>query len=375
LIDGRNACLPARLAAQPLWPGFQPEKTPLEIFDGKNTYLLRHPAPPAEFKPLNGHPGFWVYAGKHSNVRANTSVELVGVWTATVEDSMDPAVLIHECFHAFERQKHPLWVANEAALFAYPVEDSQALALSRLELEAMSRALTAANPTCWSARVRAVRQRRFSLLPKDAVGYERGNELNEGLAQYVEGMASGRKDVKFRVFGPEEVRQRGYLSGEALARLLDRIDSDWKTKVNDGLDTLLPQTWDVDSACDFTQAETQSAESQAETYIAKLKDQRSEVMKAFESQPGWRVTVTAASGKPLMLAGFDPLNVSRLSAEAVLHKRWLKLQSDSGSLEIMFLSLRAWQINHSVGPEPGISLAATKEHMPFTGIGRSSSIR
>jgi len=245
---------------------------------------------------------------------------------------MDPAVLIHECFHVFERQKHPLWVANEAALFTYPVEDSQALALSRLELEAMSRALAAANPACWSARVREVRQRRFSLLPKDAVGYERGNELNEGLAQYVEGMA-GRKDVKFRVFGPEEVRQRGYLSGEASARLLDRIDGDWKTKVNDALDTLLPQT--SDSACDFTQAETQSAESQAETDIAKLKDQRSEVMKAFESQPGWRVTVKAASGKPLMLAGFDPLNVSRLSAEAVLHKRWLKLQSDSGSLEIM----------------------------------------
>lgn len=69
--------------------------------------------------------------------------------------------------------------------------------------------------------------------------------------------------------------------------------------------------------------------------IAKLKDQRSEVMKAFESQPGWRVTVEAANGSPLMLAGFDPLNVSRMSAEMVLHKRSLKLQTGSGSLEIM----------------------------------------
>lgn len=107
----------------------------------------------------------------------------------------------------------------------------------------------------------------------------------------------------------------------------------WKMIVTDALDTLLPDS--DDSKCDFTPAETRSAESQAEADIAKLKDQRSEVIKAFESQPGWRVTVEAANGRPLMLAGFDPLNVSRLSAEMVLHKRWLKLQAGSGSLEIM----------------------------------------
>ena len=58
-------------------------------------------------------------------------------------------------------------------------------------------------------------------------------------------------------------------------------------------------------------------------------------MKAFKSQPGWRVSVEAATGNLLMLAGFDPLNVSRLSETMVLHKRWLKLQNNSGSLEIM----------------------------------------
>jgi len=171
------------------------------------------------------------------------------------------------------------------------------------------------------------------LLPNDAVAYERGNELNEGLAQYVEGLAAGRKGVNFRTFGPEEVRQRGYVSGEALARLLDRVRVRWKMEVNDALDTLLPNI--DDSTCDFTLAEGQSAEFEAERDIHQLKEQKSQLMKAFEAQPGWRVAVEAAPGKRLMPAGFDPLNASRLSAEMILHKRWLKLESNSGSLEIM----------------------------------------
>ena len=146
------------LAARPLWPGIEPGKTPLEIFDDKNTYLLRHPTPPAEFTAMNGHPGFLVYVGRHPSICANTSIELAGIPTATLADSMDPAVLIHECFHVFERQKPRSWRANEATLFTYPAEDSRALTLSRLELEAMSRALKSAAPECWSRRVRAIRQ-------------------------------------------------------------------------------------------------------------------------------------------------------------------------------------------------------------------------
>jgi hypothetical protein len=45
--------------------------------------------------------------------------------------------------------------------------------------------------------------------------------------------------------------------------------------------------------------------------------------------------VEAAVGKPLMLQGFDPINVERLSATEVLHERMVKLGNEAGSLEIL----------------------------------------
>jgi len=323
------------LAAQPLWPGFDPRKTPLEIYDGVNTYLIRHPALPQEFTPVEGHPGFTVYSGRHATMRADTSVEVAGVMTATLEraDPTQAAVLVHECFHVFQARAHPSWTANEAVLFTYPIEDAGALALARLELEAMSRGLNSPQPECWAARVRALRQERFIRLPADAVGYERATELHEGLAQYIESMAAGRKEVRFRPFEPGEIRQRGYISGEALARLLDRLDPGWKSKVTTSLEDLLPEAGA--SACDFTAAERQAAEAQARADVGKIERERTELMQAFEAQPGWRITVEAASGQPLELDAFDPMNVTRLSGKMILHKRWLKLHNDSGSLEIL----------------------------------------
>ena len=268
-------------------------------------------------------------------MRANTSVKLGGLMTATLEgaDITLAPVLVHECFHVFQSREHPSWTANEATLFTYPIDDAVALVLTRLELEAMSRALAAPQPACWSARALALRRERFARLPAEDVAYERGTELHEGLAQYVEGMAAGRRDVRFRPFGAGEVRQRSYISGEALARLLDRLDPGWKAKIANSLEDLVPAS-DA-AACDFTPAERAAAEGQARADVAKLEHERTELTQAFDTQPGWRLTVETATGKPLLLAGFDPMNVTRLSEHLILHKRMLKLQNASGSLEIL----------------------------------------
>jgi hypothetical protein len=324
-----------RIGAGPLWPGFDPRKTPVAIYDGTNTYLHRHPAPPQGFAPLEGHPGFYVFAGRHPSVRANSSADIGGVTTATLllgSGGRDrAAVLVHECFHVFQRQRYPGWSANEAVLFTYPVEDAENLALARLELQALGRAL-AGDRACWAGRAISLRRERFARLPGDAVAYERGTELNEGLAQYVEGIAEGRKDVRFRDFGPAEVRPRGYVSGEALAKLLDQLAPDWKSRVSRSLDELLP---DTAADCDFTDEERQAARRQAEAGVEALKRQRAELLAMFQTQPGWRLTVEAADGKPLLLKSFDPMNVERLTQRAILHKRMLQLGNDAGTLEIM----------------------------------------
>lgn len=324
-----------RIAAGPVWPGFDPRTIPFEVYDGADTYLCRHPAPPPEFAPIEGHPECRVFPGLHASMRANTAATVGGVMTATLEtaDPTKAPVLVHECFHVFQAREHPNWTANEATLFMYPVDDAEGLALARLELEAMSRALVAAQPACWAARVRALRQERFARLSADDVAYERGTELHEGLAQYVEGMAASRKDVRFATFGPGDVRQRGYVSGEALGRLLDRLDPGWKSKIAGSLDELLPAA--EAASCDFTAAERRSSEEQARKDVARLGAERSELKQAFGAQAGWRVTVETAAGKPLLLDSFDPLNVTRLSRTEILHKRMLKLHNACGTLEIL----------------------------------------
>ena len=161
------------------------------------------------------------------------------------------AVLMHECFLVFQAQEHLNRTANEAALFTYPVEDVIALALSRLEMEALSRALQAPSPICWTSRAIALRRERFARMPAEAVAYERGTELHEGLAQFIEGLAEERK-VRSRILLLAEFRQRLYVSGEALARLLESLSPGWKSKIVNSLDELFPK--DKTEECDFAPA-------------------------------------------------------------------------------------------------------------------------
>jgi hypothetical protein len=125
-----------RLAGMELWPGFDPAAVPVAIYDGENTLLFRHPAPPTGFYESPEHPGVLRYAGRHPSVAANTSIELNGVRTATLMPGAEGAslrrragLLIHEAFHVFQREHHPGWSADEAELFAYPVADAELLAL------------------------------------------------------------------------------------------------------------------------------------------------------------------------------------------------------------------------------------------------------
>jgi len=46
-----------REAATGLWPGFEPQKIPLALYDGKKTWLFHHPHPPEEFTESPEHKG------------------------------------------------------------------------------------------------------------------------------------------------------------------------------------------------------------------------------------------------------------------------------------------------------------------------------
>ena len=339
-----------------LWPGFEPLKVPVAIFDGQRTVLARHPSPPKEFKPLPGHDGIWIYDGRHPMISACTSGEIAGVRTALV--MVDPAqdtaveksaaVLVHESFHAFAGARHPDWGANEMEAFLYPVEDTLGLALRRLEVESLKRALAAGNDTeaqRWSAGALDIRKRRFARLTPGQSNYERGIELFEGTAFYVENRSLGdaaTPPLEESGYGPEQIRRRAYDTGRAVCILLDRLAPGWKERLEGGpavpLDSLLTEAVHAARVSAHEIPDTLFREEllRAEDDIAAILEGREREREEFLGAGGWVLEIVGDdTEKAFWSVGFDPMNLRRVSGDEMLHNRMLKLSGSSGTFEAM----------------------------------------
>ena len=353
-----------RMAAQPLWPGFAPAVTPLAIFDGTRTWLVRHPHPPAGFQSTTMLPGARVIVGRLAEVRANTHADINGTPTATLlwpaaggEPTDLAAVLVHEAFHVYQARAHPSWYGNEAHRFTYPATDSTAQALQRLETEALRRALGDQNRSaCWAGRALALRRLRAERIGPDAIAYERGNDLNEGLATWVQWVARrGRWEaiIPDTGFGPDGVRERTYAVGPAQAELLQRFMPRWQaaltadsTRTLDGL--LAEALATVSCRTDLSPMETDSVASLAGREVASVLAARGALRQGFLDRPGWWLVIELPPAAPLWPQGFDPLNVTPLPDGEVLHRRQLKLGGGPGALEV----LGAWALTAPAGAHP-----------------------
>lgn len=335
-----------------LWPGFDPVAVPLAVFDGDRTWLFRHPSPPDEFAAMSqATPTVRVMTGRHEAVTANSSAEIGGVPTATViltpsspgaSSPSRAALAVHEAFHVFQRARHPAWAGNEADLFVYPTDNPNALALRRIESSALAAAISAkgAGSACWARAALDARTRRFAMLDSASIAYERGTELNEGLASYVERKVRDDRAVILKPdeYGPADVRIRAYASGLALAVLLDRHAPGWTTGLEGGdrqsLDELLSRAVVTGQTCSFPDAAVDSAARRATADVDRQATLRASRLETFRTRDGWRVIVESP-GNALWPQGFDPINVERLTAGVVLHRRFLKVGNDAGSLTML----------------------------------------
>ncbi len=339
-----------RMAGLSLWPHFEPKKIPLAIYDGERTFLIRHPSPPSGFVKQGE---VWVYPGQHPVMRANTHVDLAGVPTATLllqpggsgDAKSWAATMIHESFHVFQAQRHTDWSGNEMDLYAYPVDDAGALALRRLETEALRRARAAPkreDAACWARRALEMRRDRAARLPASSVAYERGTELNEGLASFVQSLALGETagpELPAGEWPAEDVRLRIYAVGPAEAFLLDRFDPSWRGKLEAktiGLDEMLDAALSGQkaAACPFTAAEEATAREQAGKDAGRVSQDRRAQREALLGRAGWKL-VLVAGAEPLWPQGFDPWNIAPLGNSELIHRRWVKLGNGGGVLEIL----------------------------------------
>ncbi len=348
-----------------LWPGYDPLKVPLAVFDGTNTYLFRHPGAPGGF----AHEGdMRVFAGRHPAVVANSSASIGGIRTATIllngpidKDALRDlaAEVVHEGFHVFQFTTGRTWGPDEAQLFVYPTDDAELLALSRLEAEALRRALAAPDSTVgagWAEQAVELRHLRFGRMDPSFGSYERGIETLEGTATYVEFRAAGRHEPEFPPggFPVEAVRRRAYATGVAWALLLDRLHPGWcegfaddnRRYLDSDLEDAL-QRVDRSAACAFTAADSAVARDAARKDVENLRAARALMEQRIISAPGWRLVIEADPTAPLWPQGFDPMNVRRLDA-GLLHTRFLRLGNDVGTFEVMGDTV----LTEGVGPHP-----------------------
>ena len=343
LTDGRE-----------VWPGFSISEMPIAIYDGRNTYLFYHPNPPAGFAQNPDREAIYEYPGRYEAVVGNTSVEINGAVTATVLlDSLKDAtteeaaaVLLHEAFHVYQMSKHLDWAANEADSFTYPVENVEALALRRLESLALQNALESfskAESASWAKLFLETRRQRFALIPESSAAYERGIELMEGTAHYLQYkmLEAPSKDIlPPQEFAAEAVRARAYASGRAQCVLLDRLLPRWKVMLEQGsvkcLDELLGFAVDVRSEVltkQFAKEEITFVREKAGSDVSELTARRLAAKADFESLEGNAVIIDAAASA-LMPRGFDPMNIVVLGNGSILHKRFISLGGEAGKLDI-----------------------------------------
>ena len=369
-----------RLAERKLWLGFEPMTIPVAVYDGERTWLLKHPDPPSEFAAWPDSHEAYVFQGLHETVRANTATLIGEIPAAAImlESIVDldvsamASIFIHEMFHVFQNERYPGWGSDIGAMFLYPYENIDLLYLRRLETEALRRAQEIGNvedSLGWVAIAMALRQDRYSRLPDDCVVFERGTELLEGLAQYVERQSLGQSQITlpFEEYEPDGLRKRCYDSGSCMAMLLDRFQTGWKQLLGDGdvrsLDELLREVSFGKSVqrLDFTAVEQKEARARAVRDVTQLRKRRDLLRRAFEGKPGYRIAIRTSSMNCLRTKGMDPSNCMKLSDHDILHTRFLRLGNETTSIEM----LEGTAMTHATGDHP---LYSGFEEVVFAGL-------
>lgn len=337
------------IAQKPLWPGFNPAKYPVAFFDGNNTLLFNFPGTPEGFTETDS--GMLVFTGRHPLMVANTSATLdkISIATVILESVKDKSLskiaglTVHELFHVYANEEHGGFGANEALLFTYPFTDLDALSQRLMESEAMKRAYASGDPAeadGWTMRALLLRMKRADIIGSRYMGYERAQEKNEGLAQYIEDRAADSNPaerMQAEGWAAEKVRARCYPAGQFWAERLDVSLPEWKGLFNIGayadLDVMLliAMTQEQVQPMEFSDSEKASFKSRAETAVQAYKAKLASEQKEFESLPGWRIEVVVEEGAHLLAPrGFDPLNVLSLGDGLVLHTRMLNLGNNQG---------------------------------------------
>ncbi len=334
-----------------LWPDFNPNSYPVAFFDGENTLLFRHPAPPEGFEKGPDGDGMYIYSGRHPVMRAHSTAPLGDVVCATVllddcrgkSAAQVTSLAVHELFHVFQKTKPGTWNGNTYGLSSYPVDNIDNYAGVLMETQVLHHALTAnkqKETLGWLKTYLEMRGRRVETVLKNHGTLEKVFELYEGLAFYVEHSVLG--DLKAvnlleQEEAPEKVRLRAYPLGLAKARLLDRLLPGWKKPLDSenvkDLDQLLKQAVDANpaEALRLNPETVENFSKAAKKAMLDLKKRRLDMKNGVLNKEGYSVHIIVKPGtKPLRIGSYDPMNFIEITTGEELHQRMFQLGNDTG---------------------------------------------
>lgn len=262
------------------WPGFDPLRAPIALFDpGRVGFLFGLASPPRGFTQLGGltpplagrMAARWGAVPELEQARgglltlSGQPVACLPLPYLTGEPGIQPRKLVAPMFGAFMARAFVGYPAGGTvrAAVRYPSAPPELRALAQLEGQILTVAVRQADrrqARSYARYLLAVRTERRRMLEADAIRFEDQLERFEGIPRYVEGVISAMGVTARQHAAPavvwerEEVRQRALVArlrselepeaerrahftatGTALAMLLERLESpDWKRQVTGG---------------------------------------------------------------------------------------------------------------------------------------------
>jgi hypothetical protein len=287
----------------------------------------------------------------------------------SLEDGIN--ITFHEAFHAFERdpkRKGMKWGAENAMLiFEYQESSARNNALFSIESRIIQSALLSKRTNDVKKKVRqflTVRKQRQSEMDSRFVEFEKGAELNEGLAEYVgtrsvviamEAQKRNELSLSFAATNADSylrtkyeklnsiskigrnIRLKFYYTGSAEGLLLDRLMPDWKVKVQmegKALQDLLeasvvnmPAEKKVEAI--LRQYEYDNVLAEEEKFVAQRKADNQALLDRTLGEKGRKFIIDYSSlSKSSGVRGFDPMNVSMITPKVRVHTRTVNFVSD-----------------------------------------------
>jgi len=349
-----------RIGEMELWPGFDIKAVPVMVFDSTDTWLFFSDVTPEGFLPVPGKAGVMSFKGQHALVRGNSIVRLGEKFIATsaltshgkrtgekytVTDLA--GIIVHEQFHVFQRLRHPTWRQNDGVLLFYPRETNESVLLRKLEKESFRRAVTSVarnDMAGWAFTALEYRNKRLALIPGVFSDYEKELQRTEGLSDYIERRARSldplnASDITNGI-APAGVRDLGYVEGRWIAMILDKLNPDWKTLLeeNDSLyleDILSGKLSEMQSsAVQFSMKEIDSLRMASDDAFNRWQLKKAEEISDYLVQPGFNLRIDA-SGSPFSIRIFEPLEIEMTDDGGVYHRLIFSGANQRGSIRIM----------------------------------------